>query len=217
MVLDCCPHKAQNIKDVKNEFLLLVNQNTLLHCERLFLLFQIIFLTHQNRWSSWRLFGRYHHTGTQSCHQGSAGFFASLWHQDSCPVSCRKAESWVTFLCLLTGGMSPCCCWIFLSAYATGDHDPFFLAWAWDWPASLLSWIRSYLTHISFTARIRNPFCSVLLTLGNCHWAFFYLMVVVFAQERHLPQFQYLQVFSFSADFWNRKSEAALYRDLLYS
>lgn len=146
--------------------------------------------------------------------QGFTAFLASPWHCHSC----GKAESCVALLCLLSGGMSPCCRWIFLSAYATGDHDLFFLVWAWDWPAWLLSWIRSHLTCISFTARMRNPFYSALLTLGNCHWASVLSLEMLFAQKSHLCQFQFLQdfqsfqfvhnlemYFSFPADFWKWK------------
>lgn len=145
--------------------------------------------------SSWCVrmgsFGEYHQMVTWWFQQGFTAFLASLWHCRSC----GRAESCVTLLCLLSEGMSPCCCGIFLSAYATGDHDLFFLVWAWDWPAWLLSWIRSHLTCISFTARMRNPFYSALLTLGNCHWASVFSPEMLFAQKSHLHQFQYLQDF----------------------
>lgn len=57
-------------------------------------------------------------------------------------MSCRSAVSCVTFPCLLSGGMSPCCCWIFLSAYATADHDPpsFSSGLDTDLPDSELRW-----------------------------------------------------------------------------
>lgn len=123
--------------------------------------------------------------------------------------------------------MSLRCCWICLSAYATGDHDP------------LLSHLglrltcltpELHLTHcISSAARTGNPFYSALLTLGSCQWVVVFSHVVLSTHKGHLCQFWYLQVFqsfqfvynlgiyfSYSEDFENSILEGAVCRYLLY-
>lgn len=76
--------------------------------------------------------------------------------------------SCVTFPCLLSGGMSPCCCWIFLSAYATGDHDPFISHLGSTLTCLTLSCTGARLTHyISLAARAGIPFHSAGLTSAH--------------------------------------------------